>query len=192
MRSILLSVDPAAVITEACDYAEAVSRLKQETFDLVLLDLMMPGGGGLVSLVEFVNLAGSGAVLVVSGVEDSDVPHQVKQCGARGFIAKTDPPDRIAAALRLVLNGGHVFPETGTGIHAPTVPNLPALTAKQLQVLELLAHGHSNKEIANRLQVSPNTIKIHVTEILKKLGVSSRSQAIALVRDHWPGKTSAL
>ena len=165
IRSILLSVNPSAVITEACDFAEAVTQLKQGDFDLVLFDLMMPGSGGLASLVEFVNLAKSAAVVVISGVEDSDVPHQVKQCGARGFIAKIDPPDRVAASLRLVLEGRQTFPEAAQPSVGIAV--LPALTAKQLQVLELLAHGHSNKEIANRLLVSPNTVTIHVTEILK-------------------------
>jgi DNA-binding NarL/FixJ family response regulator len=90
-----------------------------------------------------------------------------------------------------VLAGGQVFPEVMDGAAAPAAapaPCGPALTAKQLQVLELLSQGQSNKGIANNLGLSPNTIKIHVTEILRKLGVSSRSQAVALVRNNWPAK----
>lgn len=187
IRSILLSIDPGAEIREAADYGEALARLKDERMDLVLLDLMMPGGGALATLVDFINLAGGARVVVVSGVDDAEIRQQVRLCGVHGFIAKTDHPDRMARALRLVLSGGQVFPEVMEGA-AAALPCAPALTAKQLQVLELLSQGQSNKEIANRLGLSPNTIKIHVTEILRKLGVSSRSQAVALVRNNWPVK----
>ncbi len=189
IRSILLAIDPAAEIRDASDYAEALARLGEERMDLVLLDLMMPGGGALSTLVDFINLAGDARVVVVSGLDDAAIRRQVRLCGVDGFIAKTDHPDRIARALRLVLAGGQVFPEVMDGpAAAVAAPCGPVLTAKQLQVLELLSQGQSNKGIANHLGLSPNTIKIHVTEILRKLGVSSRSQAVALVRNNWPAK----
>ncbi len=145
--------------------------------DLVLLDLMMPGGGALSTLVDFINLAGGARVVVVSGMDDATIRQQVRLCGVDGFIAKTDHPDRMARALRLVLAGGQVFPEVmDSAAAAVAAPCGPALTAKQLQVLELLSQGQSNKGIANHLGLSPNTIKMR----------SCASWACPAARRRWP------
>ena len=193
LRPFLGELDPQAEILDASTLDEAlVAADGASQLGLVLLDLMMPGGGALSTLVDFINLAGGARVVVVSGLDDAAIRQQVRLCGVDGFIAKTDHPDRIARALRLVLAGGQVFPEVMDDAPASApAPCGPALTAKQLQVLELLSQGQSNKGIANQLGLSPNTIKIHVTEILRKLGVSSRSQAVALVRNNWPVRGSS-
>jgi len=194
LKGIVRTLAADAVLDEACTYDDARVLLAAGSYDLVLLDLLMPGGGEPSTLVELVTQAGTAKVVVVSGVEEPEVIARVRQCTVAGFIAKTQPPDRIASAIGLILNGGNVFPSTYDGTRAPPARTIkaPTLTPKQLQVLDLLAKGHSNKEIAGFLDLSPNTVKIHVTEVLRKLGVASRAQAIATVRNRWPAGTLAV
>lgn len=141
----------------------------------------MPGLATLEEVFNLVAMSGRAAVAVVSGVATPDIAEMVRLSGAAAFIPKTLPPEEIGSALRTVMRGEQVFCGMPGAANAAKGEDA-ALTPMQRKVMLLLSKGKSNKEIANELQLSANTIKVHVTKILKKFGVSSRAQAIAAIR----------
>lgn len=183
MYTVLRDVFPDLRHGEAQDFDAALGRLEAETFDLILLDLCLPGTGGASGVLRIGEVAPETPVIVVSHVEDHDVVRQVMACGASGFIPKSHPKERIAEAIRQVMDGGlYVPPEVArsTGAIAPSgdEDDGEALTRRQKVVLGLLARGYSNKQIARDLDISEWTVKAHVSAILRKLGVNSRVEAV--------------
>jgi len=169
---------------------EALARIESDShFDLLLLDFSMPGMDGVAGVRAAVALAGSAPVVVMSGVADR---HDVGCCveaGAKGFLPKTLEPNMFAAAIGMILMGGTYVPaEFAGGAPARERPgdNDPRdLSARELEVLTMMADGRSNKEIANRLEIQEVTVKLHATRIFTKLGVKNRSQAaVKALEDH--------
>jgi DNA-binding NarL/FixJ family response regulator len=158
--------------------------------DLILLDLFMPGAHGLSQLVTLRNRAPQTPIVVISSLNDADTVRQAITCGAAGFIPKSSPRDLIATALQVVFAGGIYLPQDLLGDANPAQertadprggsddPFSGPLTPRQIEVLNLVAEGKSNKRIAYELSISEMTVKAHVTAILRKLGVVSRAQAI--------------
>ncbi len=152
---------------------------------LILLDLHMPGAVGF-SALRYLGLRFPGIpVAIVSAHEEHAVMMQALEHGASGFIAKSSAlPDIIDAVQRIML-GDIVLPK-GVDLQYPAAPNTPfneqleTLTPKQFRVLMMLVDGKINREIADELCVTEATIKAHLTEIFKKLGVSNRTQAATL------------
>lgn len=155
--------------------------------DLVLLDLAMPGVKGFSGLMYLRAQYPEIPVVVVSATED---PYAIRRCiefGASGFIPKSLPVEVIREAVKNVLDGGVWTPpeidlsEAGDSETADLVARLATLTPQQVRVLMMLSEGLLNKQIAYRLSVSEATIKAHVSAILQKLGVDSRTQAVIAV-----------
>ena len=173
---------------EARDSRELFEAIGQDDdFDLILLDLFMPGSNGLADLVRVRDKVPGTPIVVISSLGDDATIRQAITCGAAGFVPKSSPKSVLLGALRDVL-AGRVYaptmvppaaPGRARGA-APTVldDSSGPLTARQTTVLALLATGKSNKEIANDLDISEMTVKAHMTSILRKLGVSTRAQAI--------------
>jgi DNA-binding NarL/FixJ family response regulator len=183
-RMVLRQIATATVatppgITECSDFAAACAILGNTSFDLVLLDLLIPGVSSMEDVFHLVSLCGSTPVAVISGVADPEVTAMVRLSGAAAFISKTLPPDEIVSAFRAVLGGDRVFADQVEPAHRG---GDAVLTPMQNKVMMQLAKGKSNKEIANELGLSANTIKVHVTKILQKCGVATRAQAIAAIR----------
>jgi DNA-binding NarL/FixJ family response regulator len=165
-----------------------------DELDLVLLDLFMPGSSGLADLVALRNCVPATPIVVVTSLDDPATVQRALACGAAGYIVKSASKDVMIGALQIVLGGGTYTPNG-------TVPRQPApgaaaedtLTPRQLAVLALLANGSSNKQIARDLDISDVTVKAHMTAILRKLGVATRSQAIvAFQRDRLGHEQPAL
>jgi len=155
--------------------------------DLVLLDLAMPGVKGFSGLMYLRAQYPEIPVVVVSANED---PYAIRRCiefGASGFIPKSLPVETIREAVRAVLEGEIWVPpdldlsDEGDGETADLVARLATLTPQQVRVLMMLSEGLLNKQIAYKLNVSEATIKAHVSAILQKLGVDSRTQAVIAV-----------
>lgn len=155
--------------------------------DLVLLDLAMPGVKGLSGLMYLRAQYPEIPVVVVSANED---PAAIRRCiefGASGFVPKSLPVETIRDAIRAVLDGDVWIPpdldlgEAGDGETSDLVARLATLTPQQVRVLMMLSEGLLNKQIAYKLSVSEATIKAHVSAILQKLGVDSRTQAVIAV-----------
>jgi len=166
-------------IREAGTLKGALQSLGREVADLIVLDYYLPdatGEGAIHSLLE----ASPGATIVVLSGDDSPVlAREVIDAGARGFVPKSYPSDRMLAALQLVVAGGVYLPvdlSPSTGVGEGT----PALTARQREVLAMLVDGSSNAEIAGRLGVSASTIRAHVSALLRELDVSNRTEAVAV------------
>jgi DNA-binding NarL/FixJ family response regulator len=172
-------------ISEAGSFDD-VSKLLEagSDVDLILLDLTMPGVRGFSGLMYLRAQYPSVPVVVVSGNDDPTVIRRCMDFGASGFIPKTLDIEEMRAAIGAVLKGGVWTPpdiDLDAGIDAETaalLARLTTLTPQQVRVLMMLSEGLLNKQIAYELSVSEATVKAHVSAILQKLGVESRTQAV--------------
>ncbi|MGD9831091.1 MAG: response regulator [Hyphomicrobiaceae bacterium] len=155
--------------------------------DLILLDLAMPGVQGLSGLLFLRASHPEIPVIVVSASDEPSIIHSAMQFGASGYVPKSQPVERIREAVSKVLQGELWVPdgfEAQNGSHddmADLAARLSTLTPQQVRVLMMLGEGLLNKQIAFKLSVSEATVKAHVSAILQKLGVDSRTQAVIAV-----------
>src|SRR5690554_8209255 len=181
--------------TENLDSALEIAK-NTDDLDLILLDLNMPGMHGLNGLITLRNEAPSLPVVIVSAEEDKQVVLQAITYGAIGFITKSSPRSEMTGAIQQILNGNVYLPSdiirtskesshrrtrSDENLISPELLN--SLTRRQLLVLERMAKGESNKQIAYNLNIAETTVKAHVSAILRKLGVHNRVQAILSAGD---------
>ena len=158
--------------------------------DMILLDLQMPGSSGFSGLVTLRNAAPEVPIVVVSAATSSDTMHNAIRYGAAGFIPKSYSRDQIGEGMRCVMSGEVFLPSVAleaedvlAGVATKLRDRLASLTQGELRVLELLAQGKSNKIIAYELSIKESTVKAHITSILRKLKVYSRTQAVIAARE---------
>jgi len=181
VKQLLARLHPHVLVIEAANGAEVLHAARaQQDFDLVLLDLAMPGVDGFTGLAAFRTHAPSTPVVVLSASEDAADVRAALDGGASGFISKSSSSEVILGALRLVLAGGVYVPPTLLGGHNAVAAkaDIDALTPRQRDVLALLAQGLSNKKIGDTLGLSEATVKQHVSAVLKTLNVANRMQAV--------------
>lgn len=188
LKQALMTGVPGAEIREAGDLPSLSRELARgEPVDLVLLDLAMPGVSGFSGLLYLRSQHPEIPVVVVSATEDHSVMRRCVEVGAAGFIPKSAELDKMHEAIRVVLAGEIWTPDdldVATPPDASVVDmmrRLSSLTPQQLRVLMMLSQGLLNKQIAYELKVSEATVKAHVSAILQKLGVDSRTQAVIAV-----------
>lgn len=176
------------LVAEAEDFDAAMRALDEmPDVDLVLLDLAMPGSSGLSALVSVRASHPAVPVIVVSGTDDPATVRRSIQLGASGFISKSARTDAIRQAIASVLAGDIAIPDgidlgsEQDGEVADLIERLKTLTPQQVRVLGMLGEGLLNKQIAYELGVSEATIKAHVSAVLQKLNVDSRTQAVILL-----------
>ncbi|WP_442504286.1 response regulator [Marinivivus vitaminiproducens] len=160
-----------------------------EEIDLVLLDLRMPGMEGFAGLMDLRRRHPALPVVVVSATEDWATMQSALAYGASGYIPKSLSRREIGEAVLRVLDGDTFLPREETAFAAPAGPadvaqRIASLTAQQLRVLRLMAAGKPNKIIAYELDIGETTVKAHITAILRKLRVHSRTQAVLLAQGH--------
>lgn len=189
---------PGSQVTEAADLAGAIAALAQpDEFDLVLLDLRMPGMDGLNGLSALREAAPTTTVVMVSAENERATVLQAMGLGAAGFISKSASRDQLAAALRTIFSG-QVYLPPDILQHIPAIEHGPSalsgpelaskqaalagLTRKQLQVLDRMGRGESNKQIAWHLSIAETTVKSHVSAILRRLDAQNRVHAILMAR----------
>lgn len=185
MRLAIAPALPGAAIEEAASLDEAIAKLDGEPdCDLVLLDLKMPGVQGLSGLA-FLRAQYAGIpVAIVSGQEEPAMIRRALALGASGFIPKSMPAETIRQAVKIILNGGVWAPAAASAANAEEretddlSKRLATLTPQQVRVLMMLREGLLNKQIAYALSVSEATVKAHVSAVLLKLDVDSRTQAV--------------
>lgn len=185
LKQALAGMAKDTEILEAGDFDVAKSLVAgNEDLDLVLLDLTMPGASGLSGLIALRGIHQSVPMVVVSAHDDPVTIRRALDLGASGFISKSASIEEIRNAVETVLAGGIVSPgnvELGAERDpeiSDLIRRLLSLTPQQTRVLGMLAEGLLNKQIAYELSVSEATIKAHVSAILQKLGVDSRTQAV--------------
>jgi DNA-binding NarL/FixJ family response regulator len=185
LREAMSAIYPGVEISEAGTFEEA-SKLLDENgdTDLVLLDLSMPGVRGFSGLMYLRSQYPSIPVVIVSANDDPSVIRRCMDFGASGFIPKTAGVDRMRAAIGSVLDGGIWTPpdvnisSAADSETAAVMARFATLTPQQMRVLMMLSEGLLNKQIAYELGVSEATVKAHVSAILQKLAVESRTQAV--------------
>ena len=199
LREAVSSLFADAIIAEAGSFDDASALLdKSGDVDLVLLDLAMPGVRGFSGLMYLRAQYPSVPVVVVSANDDPAVIRRCMEFGASGFIPKTLGVDEMGRAISRVLEGG-VWTPPDVDLKASTdretadlMARLATLTPQQVRVLMMLSEGLLNKQIAYNLTVSEATVKAHVSAILQKLGVESRTQAVIAAAKievgQWPMK----
>jgi len=187
LRQAVSGAVPGAFIHEASDFESLAAALEETpVMDLVLLDLSMPGVRGFSGLLFLRAERPSVPVIVVSGNDDRAVMRHCLEFGASAFVPKSLDMASMQAAIRAVLDGARwmppdfdlaarIDPESGA-----LVRRLSSLTPQQVRVLMMLSQGLLNKQIAYELGVSEATVKAHVSAILQKLDVDSRTQAVIL------------
>ncbi len=174
---------PGVEILEGAHYDQLRRVLAEEGAapDLVLMDLHMPGMNGFIGLMMLRSEYPEIPVIVVSASEDAATVQRSIDYGASGFVPKSAPIGQVAEAIQAVLDGGIWIPETAASpdsAEAALARKVVNLTPQQLRVLAGMAEGKLNKQIAYEMTIAEQTVKDHVTAILRKLGASNRTQAI--------------
>lgn len=177
---------PQYRMLEAASAATLGAALQEHPdIELVLLDLTMPGVRGFSALLHVRGEYPEIPVVIISSNDHPRVIRRAQQFGAAGFIPKSSPAEDIGAAIVAVLDGGSWFPPMAaerSEADAALAARLAQLTPQQFRVLLCMADGLLNKQIAHELGLAENTVKVHVTAILKKLECYSRTQAAVLVK----------
>ena len=175
LRMMLAELIPEAELQEV-ESCEAMSQLECVQFDVVLLDLNMPGAGGLQALELAKARFPCSKVLVVSGEEQPSVIRSVLEMGAAGFLPKTSNPDIMLSALRIVLSGGVYVPAQAISSGSEVV--MDRLTERQRSVLRLALKGMPNKLIGRELGLSEGTVKSHLSAAFRTMDVRNRTEAL--------------
>jgi len=183
IRGVLQRLDDAIDIqtSGSCEEALALTE-NDDDYDLVLLDLNLPGVSGLDGMQQLRHQLPATPIVLLSASEDRNKVLRAIELGAKGYIPKSSTPDVIITALQLVLSGGVYLPmavlDTVNNSQAKTCTvDGQTLTPRQTEVLALLAEGHTNKAIGNQLEMAENTVRVHVSAILRFLGVDNRTEA---------------
>ncbi len=176
---------PSSEVVQVRSWTEASSFIKNDNFDLILVDLFMPGKSNWKDeLAGVVAAAKSTPVCVISSSSSQDNVRAVFELGAQGFLHKSVHPDKMRDALTKVLSGKIYFPKR---LDMPStvggsIPKYSLVTARQQEILFLLAEGKSNQQIADMLNLQESTVKRHVYNICKILEVKNRGEAVHVAR----------
>jgi len=192
LRLLLESLDDVEVVGEAATGAEVVDLAVALVPDVVVMDLQMPGVGGIAATRSIIAQAPTVNVLVLTMFEDEDSVFAALRAGARGYVLKGAGQDELARAIQAIASGEAIFsPAIATRVidffsrsrddQPPQA--FPELTDREREVLALIAEGLPNPEITRRLVLSPKTVRNHVSNILAKLQVRDRSEAIVRARE---------
>ena len=196
LRMILESEPDIMVCCEASDGAQAAAMALEHAPDVILMDVRMPTMDGLSATREVIAASGAARVVILTTFDDDEYLYGALRAGASGFLLKSADGDTLVNAVRVVAGGEALlapavtrrviehFANTDASADSPSEPHRPAAAAigdlsdRELEVLQLMARGMSNMEIAAELFVSSTTVKTHVSHILTKLGVRDRVQAV--------------
>ena len=165
---------------------EACARIQSDDpFDLIMLDFNMPGMNGLAGLTRTMNIGNGQRVALISGEATREIAEQALGAGAAGFIPKTLPAKSLVNAVRFMAMGEQYAPvDFMTSSDArPSGPLADKLTSRELQMLQGLIKGGTNKEIARSLGIQEPTVKLHMKTLYRKIGAANRTQAALIARE---------
>jgi DNA-binding NarL/FixJ family response regulator len=189
LRMILEGEADLEIVGEAADGAAAVALVTSTSPDVLLLDVQMPGVDGLEALSQLTGAGVETRVLMLTTFDLDEYVYRAMRAGASGFLLKDMPGEDIAVAVRQAARGTDALlapaltrrlVDRYTGAPQPMSPALDALTAREMDVLRLIARGLSNAEIARELFIGETTVKTHVARVLMKLGLRDRVQAVVV------------
>jgi two-component system NarL family response regulator len=179
LRALVEAQQDMVLLAEAENGAAAVEAFTTHRPDVMLVDLRMPGMSGRDVITAVRNVVPDARIIVLTSFDGDEDVFRAVQAGARGYLLKAAPPDDVLKAIRTVHAGGRLIAPDVAARLADRV-NSPSLTAREVAVLELVAKGLSNKEIAAALNLAEDTVKNHLKHVFAKLEVSDRTEAVLL------------
>ncbi len=191
LRGLLESVTGIEVVGEATEGEEAIALAERLLPDVILMDINMPGVNGIEATRRILHVNPSVGVLVLTMYEDDDSVFAAMRAGARGYLLKGVDQEEVLRAINAVSSGEAIFSPSiarrlihyFSTLEKTVSPVFPELTDREREVLNLIAQGHTNAAIAEKLVLSPKTVRNHVSIIFSKLQVASRAEAIIRARD---------
>jgi two-component system response regulator DevR len=191
LQTAITEEDDLEVVSEASNGEEALAQIDINLPDVILMDLLMPGMGGLETITRIIDKHPQARILVLTSMEDENNIIAAIQAGALGYFPKTAPRAFLLEAIRKVADG---IPYLPSGIaqklfaglragksHSPTTLYREPITIRQKEILTLLGEGRSDAEIASSLHLEEATVRSHIHNILQRLGLETRFQAVAYV-----------
>lgn len=187
LRGLLEEYDDLVIVDEATTGAQAIEKVKQLQPAILLLDLIMPEMGGVEVLEALAGENLATRTIVLTGADDDELLARSIQSGAMGYLLKDAASNQLVDAIRKVASGGCWLPPDLTSKlfrgmakkpQGEDSAKLSLLTAREIEVMKLLGEAKSNSEIADQLFISEHTVKVHVSRILEKLGLSTRAEAV--------------
>ena len=200
LKAMLANAEGFEVVGEATTGEEAVEKVTELEPDIVLMDIQMPGINGIEATRKILETNPRVGVVVVTMFEDDDSVFAAMRAGARGYVLKGADVEEVLKVLGAVAEGeAHFGPEIARRLMGffstpkPAAPSevFPELTAREAEVLDLIAQGRNNAEIARRLYLSQKTVRNHVSNVFLKLQVADRAQAIVRAREAGLGRDKA-
>jgi Response regulator containing a CheY-like receiver domain and an HTH DNA-binding domain len=175
----MLSAQPNLEVGASASSGDrALELIQRERFDVMLLDLRMPGMDGIAVLQKLKDIKDPPLAIVLTSFEKEEEIYRAIRAGAQGYLVKDTPEVEMVAAILAVASGKRYIPRDIAARLADRMLRKD-LTSRELKVLELLAQGETNKQIAGSLHISDNTVRCHVNNIMEKLQVSDRTEAVA-------------
>jgi DNA-binding NarL/FixJ family response regulator len=196
LRALFSAIDDIELVGEATTGDEAVDIVEELQPDVILMDIDMPGMSGVEATRSILHKTPSTGIIMVTMLEDDASVFSAMRAGARGYVLKGAQPDELLQTIRAVANGQALFgPAIASRMmrffseHSARFKTsrreeaFPELTPRELEVLELIAQGDKNSQIAEKLVITDKTVRNHITNIFSKLQVTDRAQAIIKARD---------
>jgi NarL family two-component system response regulator YdfI len=185
LRAILQTDPEVELVGEAADGSEAVRLAAELKPDIVLMDLSMPGVGGIEAIEQIKELELPLEIVILTTYAEDELIVRGLRAGARGYLLKDAGRNALFDSIRAAHRGELLLPPSVaervmSHLEQPKSTKPPVLTDRELEVLALMAEGAANKQIAGRLEIAERTVKAHVTSILMKLEVASRTEAVAV------------
>jgi NarL family two-component system response regulator LiaR len=189
LRTFFSTCADIEVIAEAANGMEAVQKCLQYPPDVVLMDMMMPGMDGVTATAKVLEACPSARVIVLTSFVDPDAVKRVLEAGAISYLLKDASPDKLVEAIRQAVQGrGSIDSSAAQALVATKTVARPAvggdLTPREREVLALVVGGLNNREIAGRLFLSQGTVRLHVSNVLRKLEAPNRTTAAMLAVQH--------
>jgi two-component system NarL family response regulator len=179
LAAIVAAQPDMTLVAEGCNGREAIDLHQEHRPDVTLMDLRMPGMGGLEAITAIRRLSPEAGIIVLTTFDGDEDVFRALRAGARGYVLKDMDRSEILAAIRAVSRGERYLPPDVSDRLAERMAS-PALTDREVQVLELVARGLRNSEIASTLSITEGTVKIYVKKILHKLDVTDRTEAVTV------------
>jgi DNA-binding NarL/FixJ family response regulator len=186
LSQLLATADDLELVGAAADGDEAVAMAAEFQPDVVLMDLSMPGAGGIMATARITEAQPATHVLVLTSFSDRSSINRALEAGAEGYVLKHSEPETILASIREIASGGSPLDPKAARVLIDARRGGPTteLTAREEQVLKMIGEGLANKMIARKLGITERTVKAHLTSIYQRLGVTDRTQAALWVQRH--------
>jgi DNA-binding NarL/FixJ family response regulator len=179
IAAIIESQDDMTLVSQAANGAEAIQMYRQHRPDVTLMDLRLPDVSGIDAMLAIRAEAPDARIIILTTFEGDVEIQRALQAGARGYLLKSTPPHDLAQAIRDVHAGKKRVPPDVAAQLAEHMGS-EKLSSREIEVLRQVVEGNRNRDIAERLFISEETVKVHVKHIMEKLGASDRTQAIAI------------